>query len=101
MVFAGSMILSFPILLAFRPRIGKAECSFGLIIAICSLMASGLRPWALKSLPGTVVFPVTAISVTLLVLAPGRPIWKEKLGKWGMFGAVAAILSILLLTLQV
>jgi len=101
MVFAGAMILSIPILLTFRPKIGKSECSFGMLVAICSLLASGMRPWALKSLPGTVVFPVTAITVTLLVLLSGRLVWKERLGVWGSLGAVAALLSILLLTMNV
>lgn len=99
-VFAGSMLLSFPILAICRPRMAACELKFGGLIAVFSLLASGLRPWALKTIDGAIVFPVTAITVTLLVLAAGRVVWKEKLGNWGLIGAASAIISILLLTLR-
>ena len=101
MVFFLAGLFSLPVLGVFRPRIGRTELKFGFLIAFCAGTASATRPWALRDLPGVIVFPVTTVSVTLLVIAAGILLWRERIGPWGIAGMVVAVLGIILLTMPV
>lgn len=91
-----SLLLSIPIGVMRRRKITRATLVWGALAGFCSLLASGLRPWALKELPGVVVFPVTAVAVTALVILAGVVFWKEKMGKLGWAGIASAMLGIVL-----
>lgn len=97
-VFLFNMVLSIPILLipANRPR--RSDLALGVMAGLCAFIGTGVRPLVLRDVPGSIVFPVTAIAVTLLVLCAGVFRWKERLGRYGMVGMIAAIIAILLLT---
>lgn len=98
MVFVLSGLFSLPILGVFRPRVGRVELKFGALAAVCAAIGSATRPWALRELPGVIVFPVTTVAVTLLVIGAGIFFWRERIGRWGIVGMVIAIAGILLLT---
>lgn len=99
-VFIVAMCISIPGLVAARKKIAKKEIGFGLLLGLCSLGGSGLRPWALKYVDGYILFPVTTISVSLLVLLGGYVIWKEKLGRFGFIGIACTIVGIILLAVN-
>ncbi|MCK4981598.1 MAG: hypothetical protein KAS17_01680, partial [Victivallaceae bacterium] len=96
-VFVTAMIMSIPGAIVLRKHVGKKEIGFGILLGLCSLGSSGLRPWALKYIDGYILFPVTTISVSLLVLLGGYVFWKEKLNKFGFIGIALAITGIILL----
>ena len=99
-VFVSAMCISIPGAVALRKRIGRKEVGFGILLGLCSLGSSGLRPWALKYIDGYILFPVTTITVSLLVLLGGYVFWKEKLGKFGFIGVALAVAGIILLAIQ-
>lgn len=99
-VFISAMCISIPGLIATRKSIDKKEIGFGLLLGLCALGGSGIRPWALKYIDGYILFPVTTISVSLLVLLGGYVIWKEKLGRFGFIGIICTIVGIILLTVN-
>ncbi len=92
--------LTVPFMLAYRARFGRREIYYGMLAGLCSVIASGIRPWVLRDLDGIIVFPITTVSVTLLVLLAGVVFWRERLGKWGAVGIVTALLGMLLLTVS-
>ncbi len=92
--------LTVPFMLAYRARFGRREIYYGMLAGLCSVIASGIRPWVLRDLDGIIVFPITTVSVTLLVILAGVVFWRERLGKWGAAGIVAALLGMLLLTVS-
>ena len=99
-VFISAMFISIPGAVVFRNRVGKKEIGFGMLFGLCSLGSSGLRPWALQYIDGYILFPVTTISVSLLVLLGGYVFWKEKLDKFGFIGIALTIAAIVLLAIQ-
>ncbi len=99
-VFIGAMFLSLPGLIIFRKKINQKDIVFGILLGICSLAGQGVRPWALKYIDGVIVFPVTSITVSLLILIFGYLFWKEKIGRFGFAGIGAAIVGILLLSVK-
>lgn len=101
MVFIGAGLLSVPVMLAARPRLGRREFGFGAMAGVCSLVGSGVRPFALRDIDGVIVFPVTTICVMLLVLTIGAIFWRERVGKLGLLGTLAAIAGVVLLTVRV
>lgn len=101
MVFVIAGMFSLPILAGFRPRIGRVELKYGAYAAVCSAVGSGARPWVLRELPGIIVFPVTTVVVTLLVIGAGVYFWRERIGPWGIAGIILAIVGIALLTVPV
>lgn len=92
--------LTLPLMVAYKARFGRLEMMFGAMAGVCSVIASGIRPWVLRDLDGIIVFPITTVSVTLLVLLAGAVFWHERLGKWGAAGIVTALIGMLLLTLS-
>jgi multidrug transporter EmrE-like cation transporter len=99
-VFISAMLMSIPGALVFRKHVGRKELCFGLLFGLCSLGSSGLRPWALQYIDGYILFPVTTISVSLLVLLGGYVFWKEKLDKYGFLGIAMTVAAIVLLAIQ-
>ncbi|MEA3365476.1 MAG: hypothetical protein U9Q79_07530 [Candidatus Hydrogenedentes bacterium] len=93
-------LLTLPLMFAYKARFGRLEILYGVMAGVCSVIASGIRPFVLRDLDGIIVFPITTVSVTLLVLLAGAVFWHERLGKWGAAGIVAAVLGMLLLTLS-
>jgi hypothetical protein len=93
-------LLTVPFMVAYKARFGKLEILYGGLAGACSVIASGIRPWVLRDLDGIIVFPITTVSVTLLVLLAGAVFWHERLGKWGVVGIGAALAGMLLLTLS-
>lgn len=93
-------LLTVPFMIAYRARFGRLEIFYGCMAGLCSVIASGIRPWVLRDLDGIIVFPITTVSVTLLVLLAGAVLWHERLGKWGAAGIAAALGGMLLLTLS-
>lgn len=97
-VFVTAMVLALAAWGARRPRLGRREIVYGLLAGICGFIGSGLRPWALRDLDGIVVFPITAISVMLLVQAAATLLWRHHLSRWGLAGLAVAVAAIVSLT---
>lgn len=98
--FTCAAFISVPAMVTLRAPFGKKEILYGSLAGVCSLIASGLRPWALRDLRGIIVFPVTTASVILLVQLSGMAIWRERVGRWGAMGFAAAIVGVLLVALK-
>lgn len=90
-------LLSLILIGASRRLPTAKEWQFGGAAAICALIGSGMRPWAVHELGGRLVFPVTAVAVIALVQGVGRWAWKEKVGPWGFFGFLVALVAVGLL----
>jgi len=96
-VFFTAMVLSAATLFAKRIRMGRGEWLYGGLAGVCSVLGSGLRPYAVRELPGVFVFPVTAVGIMLLTQAASAMIWKSRLGRWGWLGVLAAGAAVFLL----
>jgi len=100
-VFITAMVLSLAAWGIRRPRLGRGELVFGVVAGMCSFVGSGVRPWALRDLPGVIVFPVTAVAVMVLVQIGGEVLFRHRLSLWGRLGIAVAGIAIMLLTVQV
>ena len=83
-----------------RARVRRREWSFGLGAGILVLIVTVARIWALRELPGVVVFPVTTIAVMVLVKLAGMGIWGERTGGLGWLGFLLAVAGVAMLTVQ-
>jgi len=99
-VFVTAMILSCIAWAICRPVCGRGELIAGSVAGIAGFIGSGIRPWALRDLPGIVVFPVTAASVMVLVQLGGEFLHGHRLSLWGRLGIAVAIAAIFMLTLN-
>ncbi len=100
MVFMGAFLITLPVMVAVKARLGRKELLYGALLGVCGFVASGSRVWAIRELDGIVVFPVTTVSVMILVQIAGAAIWRERVGKWGLVGFVAAVIGVLALTIR-
>lgn len=98
-VFLLAMVLSLGALAWRGQRPGRLEWGFGLLAGIGTVVGTGIRPWALRDLPGLLVFPATAVGVILLTQAASALIWKDRLGRWGYLGVAAAMVGVVVLGL--
>jgi len=96
----GAALLSLGAVRSMKARLGRRELAFGLGAGVLVLVVSVSRIWALRELPGTVVFPVTTISVMVMVQLAGMGIWKERVGARGWLGFATGLAGVLLLTLN-
>ena len=99
-VFIASGLFSLPTMRISGARIGRKELFYGSVAALISAIGSGFRPWALRELDGAIVFPVTTISVIILVQLAGMFFWREKISRWTVLAFILATSGILLLTLK-
>ncbi len=96
-IFAVAMILSV-LTLKLRPaKLGRREWMFGAIAGIGSLIGSGVRPWALRDLPGVLVFPATAVGVLLLMQIISACFWKTKVSRQVVVGILIAVAAVIVL----
>lgn len=93
-VFLTSGLFSVFLLVGGKRTPTRIEWKYGLLAALCAVVGSGLRPWAVMELGGRIVFPLTAIGVMMLVQVAGQGIWKERVGRWGWTGFGAAFLAV-------
>ena len=100
LLVAIAALLSLGAVRSMRARLGWRELAFGLGAGAVVLVVSVSRIWALRELPGVVVFPVTTISVMVMVQLAGVGIWKERTGVRGWLGFAAGLGGVLLLTLN-
>ncbi len=99
-VFMGAFLITLPVMVAVKAKLGRKELFYGSMLGVCGLLASGSRVWALRDIDGIIVFPVTTVSVMILVQIAGAAIWREKVGKWGLVGFAAAVIGVLALTIR-
>jgi len=99
-VFVTAGVFSAVFTLLTRVRLRGADVRFGLLAGACSVVGSGARVWATRDLGGLVVIPVTAVTVTFLVQAASYTVWRERMGRWGLAGFIAAVAGVLLLSLK-
>lgn len=99
-VFIAAGLLSIPTMRISGARIGRKELLYGSLAAIASAIGSGVRPWILRELDGSIVFPVTTISVIIMVQLAGIFFWREKISRGTILAFILAIGGILLLTLR-
>ena len=99
-VFVGAMLLSVVSVVLTRPRIRRVECLYGGLAGVCSAIGSGVRVWAVRDVRGVVLFPVTTISVLLLVQTAGAWLWEDRLGRWGWIGLCCAIAGVAMLAVR-
>lgn len=100
-VFVTAMIFALGAWMLRRPCVGRGELCYGVLAGVCAVLGSGLRPWVLRDLPGIVVFPVTAVSVMLLVQLAARVLLRHRLSGWGRAALAVAVVAIIFLTIRV
>lgn len=100
MVFVGAFLISVPVMVAAKARLGRKELLYGVLAGVCGLVASGSRVWAVQELDGIIVFPVTTVSVMILAQIIGTTAWGERVGKWGFVGVGLAIAGVLALSIR-
>ncbi len=93
-------LVNIPVMILAKAPLGRKEITYGAMAGVCGVIASGVRLWALRDLDGIIVFPVTTVTVTLLVLLAGAVIWRERTGRWGLAGCAAALAGMALLTVS-
>ena len=99
--FLGTAVLSGATARTLRARLGRRELAYGSAAGLLGVLASGTRVWALRDLDGVIVFPVTTVTVMVLVQVAGSLAWQERTPGWSRAGFAAALLSVLLLSLPV
>ncbi|MDA0746236.1 MAG: hypothetical protein O2954_06940 [bacterium] len=97
-VFAFSSLFTLPVMLWTRTRLRTLEIGYGFLLGGCALLGTGTRVLALRDVPGTIVFPLTTISVIFITQAAGRFLWGEKI-RHGGIGLIMGLVAALLLTL--
>jgi len=65
---------------------------------LSAIVGTGFRIVALRTVDGTVLFPLTTVAVILIAQAAGRVIWKERVPHAGM-GLALGLAAAVLLTL--
>jgi uncharacterized membrane protein len=98
LVFVGAALLSSAVMALRKNPVGKKELGYGTLAGVLGLLSSGSRVWALRDIDGIIVFPVTTVSVMLMVQVLAAIVWKEKTGTVSMIGFVLAVASMILIT---
>ncbi|MCP4644333.1 MAG: hypothetical protein GY851_28075 [bacterium] len=98
--FGAAFLCSIPLVALTGARIARREWTWGLLAGVCSVAGSAGRMWAVHVMGGLIVFPVTTVAVVFLVQFAGIALWRERMGRWGIVGFVAAVAGVLLLSLQ-
>jgi len=96
--FAASCVLTAPVLAVTRTPVRWKELKYGLILGVCSLLTTSCRVMALKFVDGTIVFPVTTVTVMLVAQGAGRFLWKER-SRYAALGLALGIAAVLLLAI--
>lgn len=98
LVFIVALVFSLGTLVVVRVIPRKKEIIFGVGLGILAMLATSVRPSAIRDLSGVIVFPMTALGTMVLLNILSRMIWKTHLGRWGAAGLAAAVFAALLLT---
>ena len=98
-VFGISGVLTLPAMALSGGRLGRTDVKYGLLLGVCALFGTGCRVLALKDVDGTVVFPLSTVSIMLFAQAAGRLVWKERIAHSAL-GLALGIAAVLLLTLK-
>ena len=88
-----SFLFTIPLVIASRSRLGVTELGFGVLAGFLGLLGSAGRIWAVKSLGGFIVFPVSTVAVVFFVQLAGMAVWRERMGRWGYAGFLVALLA--------
>lgn len=80
--------------------IGRREWVGGAVIGLFGCSTTVMRIFALKYVPGHIVFPVSSVGSVLLVQAIGCVFWRERLTRGQTVSFVCAAVGILLLALR-
>ncbi len=95
-----SFLFTVPLVIASRSRLGLPELGFGVLAGFLGLLGSAGRIWAVKSLGGFIVFPVSTVAVVFFVQLAGVAVWKERMGRWGYAGFMIALAGVLCMSLN-
>ncbi|MCL5987145.1 MAG: EamA family transporter [Actinobacteria bacterium] len=108
--YAAMTFLSFNYLFALIPSIGfcikrkefptRKEWLVGIGIGLSSLFSFLFLFLSLKTIPGTVVFPLSLTAVNVIVLLLSFIIWKERLNLKQVAGVFTAIIAAVLFNLN-
>ncbi|MFN1833856.1 hypothetical protein AB2B38_001235 [Balneola sp. MJW-20] len=99
---SGIFLVSFITGILFSLRKGKmefttAEIMLGSMVGIVNLYSSIFLLYALKELPGSLVFPLTNIALVVIGTLIGIAVWKDKINKRQLVGLTLSIVSIIIL----
>lgn len=96
-VFVVALIFSLGTVVVVRVVPRRKEIIFGIGLGVLAMLATSVRPSAVRELSGVIVFPMTALGTMVVLNMLSRLIWKTHLGRWGGAGLAAAVLATLLL----
>jgi hypothetical protein len=100
LVFVVAMTISVGMVLVMKISPRRIDWRFGCLLGLLAMLATTMRPFAVRDLTGVVVFPMTAMGSMLLMNLASVILWKNRLGRWGMVGLTAAVLASILLCLR-
>lgn len=97
LVFIVALVMSLGTLAVVRFIPRKKEIMFGVGLGVLAMLATFVRPAAIRDLSGVIVFPMTALGTMVLLNILSTLIWKTHLGRWGVTGLTAAVFAAVLL----
>jgi len=98
-LFGTAALASCVVWAVFSRRVGWREVVWGVPLGVINFGTSFMLIRALDTLPGTVVFPVTAALGLVLTAGFAAWAWKETPGRLGQTGLALAVVAVVLINL--
>lgn len=97
--FASALLLCLGLMVYKKERLGVRELAYGVLLGIPNFLCSAFILKALGSIPGVIVFPTYSVGTILVVALTGVLVFREKLQKKQIIGAVLICIALVLLNL--
>lgn len=97
--FASALVLCLGLMVYKKERLGMRELGYGAILGIPNFFSSLFLLKALSSVPGVIAFPTYSVATILVVALAGFLVFREKLEKKQIIGAVIICVALVLLNL--
>lgn|GEM_PF-824340 len=81
-------------------RVDRNEYGHGIVQGTCNILSAATMIWALKYLPGTIVFPVTSAAGLVITTAAATLFWKEQLRTPAFVGIGLTLVALVLVNVK-
>lgn len=99
LIFSSAGISSLIWMKIRKDRITSFSFITGLVLGIPNVFSTWFLIRALKSLPGTIVYPVSNIAIIVLTTILAAAIWKEPVNRYGFLALVSGMVGISLISI--
>lgn len=97
--FISALLLCLGLMVYKKERMGIRELAYGVLLGVPNFLSSLFVLKALGHLPGVIVFPSYSVATILVVALAGLLIFREKLTKKQVIGAILICIALVLLNL--